>query len=79
MAKIHYRIVQHDGGWAYKLEDVFSEPFPTKQAAIKAANRVAAEQRTPGDATYIEFQDEKGVWHTELSEPDDRPEPDVEA
>ena len=29
MSKIHYKIVQHDGGWAYKLGDVFSEPFAT--------------------------------------------------
>ena len=33
MARIHYRIVAHDGGWAYKLNDVFSEPFPSKSAA----------------------------------------------
>ena len=25
---ITYRIVQHDGGWAYKLGDSFSETFP---------------------------------------------------
>ena len=23
MVKLHYRIVAHDGGWAYKLGDVF--------------------------------------------------------
>ena len=34
MARIHYRIVAHDGGWAYKLDDVFSEPFPSKSAAL---------------------------------------------
>jgi hypothetical protein len=77
MAKIHYRVVQHDGGWAYKLQDVFSETFPSKAAAIKAAHRVAHEQRIPGDTTTIEFQDEHGVWHTELSEGIDRPEPDI--
>jgi hypothetical protein len=36
MANIHYRIVAHDGGWAYKLNDVFSEPFPSKAAAFLA-------------------------------------------
>jgi hypothetical protein len=27
MTKITYEIVEHDGGWAYKVGDVFSEPF----------------------------------------------------
>ncbi len=77
MARIHYRIVAHDGGWAYKLNDVFSEPFPTKAAALAAAKRVAAEQLVPGDTTQIEYEDELGRWHSELSEGDDRPEADV--
>ena len=53
MAKIHYRIVAHDGGWAYKLEDVFSEPFPSKAADLAAAKLVACEQHIPGDTTHI--------------------------
>ena len=77
MAKIHYSIVQHDGGWAYKLGDVFSEPFPSRALALEAAKRIAAEQHVPGNATYIEFQDEAGKWHTELSQGDDRPDVDV--
>ncbi len=78
MPKLHYRIVQHDGGWAYRLEDVFSEPFPSKARALAAARRVAAEQRVPGDTTRIEYQDADGHWHTELSAGDDRPDADVE-
>ena len=77
MAKIHYKIVQHDGGWAYQLNHVFSEPFPDRAAALKAAKRVAAEQRVPGDSTQIEYQDEAGRWHQEFSEGNDRPEADV--
>jgi hypothetical protein len=78
MPKLHYRVVQHDGGWAYRLDDVFSEPFPTKASALAAARRVAAEQRVPGETTRIEFQDANGKWHTELSEGVDRPDADVE-
>ena len=70
MARIHYRIVAHDGGWAYMLNNVFSEPFPSKSAALAAAKRVAAEQHVPGDTTHIEFQDDTGIWHSELSEGD---------
>jgi Uncharacterized protein conserved in bacteria (DUF2188) len=78
MPKLHYKVVQHDGGWAYRLNDVFSEPFRDKASALAAARRVAAEQRVPGDTTRIEYQDADGKWHTELSEGDDRPEADVE-
>ena len=79
VARVHYRIVAHDGGWAYKLNDVFSEPFPTKSVALAAAKRVAFEQHIPGDTTHIEYQDETGAWHSELSEGDDRPDADVVA
>lgn len=77
MARIHYRVVQHDGGWAYRLDDVFSEPFRTHDAAMAAARRVAAEQHIPGNTTYIEYQDKDGEWHTELSQGLDRPDADV--
>ena len=77
MAKIHYHIVAHDGGWAYKLGDVFSEPFRSKGAAVAAARRVAAEQHVPGDTTVIAYEDERGVWHEEVSQGSDRPDADV--
>src|SRR5262245_54791403 len=48
MSHITYRVVQHDNGWAYTADGVFSEPFPTHAAALAAARRVAAEQRVPG-------------------------------
>jgi hypothetical protein len=79
MVKIHYRVVAHDGGWAYKLNEVFSEPFPSKAAALAAAKQVASEQHVPGDTTHIEYEDEFGRWHTELSDGTDRPDADVVA
>jgi hypothetical protein len=77
MPKIHYRVVPHDGGWAYRLGDVYSEPFSDRASALAAARRVAAEQHMPGDTMDIEYQDETGKWHTELSEGTDRPDADV--
>jgi hypothetical protein len=77
MAQFHYKIVQHDGGWAYTLDHVFSEPFATRKAALAAVKRVITEQHTPGDTTQIQYQDEAGKWHTEVSEGSDRPDVDV--
>ena len=73
MAMIEYKIVEHDGGWAYKLGDVFSETFANRDAARRAAKAAAREQQAPGDDVGIVYEDEDGVWHSELSDGDDRP------
>src|ERR1700742_5229674 len=77
MSHVTYKIVQHDGGWAYTVDGVFSEPFPTHAAALAAAKRAAAEQRVPGRTEVIEYEDENGRWHTETASGSDRPETDV--
>jgi hypothetical protein len=78
MTKVTYEIVEHDGGWAYKLGDVFSETFRSHDEARFAAERAAREQELPGETTEISYQDEQGRWHEELAEGDDRPETGVE-
>ena len=77
MERVTYRVVEHDGGWAYKLGDVFSETFPTHDLAAQAARAVAEEQRVPGEVAYIQYQDESGNWREEVARGNDRPEPDV--
>lgn len=77
MTKVTYEIVNHDGGWAYKSGDVFSETFATHEEARAAAEAAAAEQKTPGEAEEIEYEDEKGRWKTEHADGGDRPETDV--
>jgi hypothetical protein len=37
---ITYEIVQHDGGWAYKVNGVFSEPFPTSRRPTQPTSDV---------------------------------------
>ena len=74
MANITYEIVQHDGGWAYRVDETFSEAFPTHDSARKAAEQAAREQEEPGKATAISYEDKKGHWHSERSTGDDRPE-----
>jgi len=73
MTNVTYEIVEHDGGWAYKVNGVFSEPFATHDAALTAAKRAAAEQIVPGHSEEIEYEDEKGEWHTESASGSDRP------
>lgn len=77
MSKITYQIVEHDGGWAYRLGGTLSETFPTHDAARSAASRAAHEQVVPGQTTGIVFEDKNGKWHEELAQGDDRPEADV--
>ncbi len=78
MTHVTYHIVQHDGGWAYQADGVFSEPYPTHDAARRAAERAAHEQRAPGDTTAIRWEDADGVWREEISSGHDRPATDVE-
>jgi hypothetical protein len=77
MTKITYEIVQHDGGWAYKFDEVFSETFPSHDLARRAAERAAQEQAIPGETTEISYEDDQGRWHNELSRGNDRPETEV--
>ena len=78
MAKVTYTIVQHEDGWAYKVGDVFSETFPSYDAALAAAKHAAAEQRVPGETVSIEYETADGVWHEEIDSGRDRPETAVE-
>ena len=77
MAKITYEIVEHDGGWAYRVDGVFSETFPSHEAARRAAERVAQEQHVAGETRGISYEDKEGRWHDEVARGDDRPETEV--
>ena len=77
MTKIVYEIIEHDGGWAYKLGDTISQSFLTHDAAYAAAKRAAQEQMRPGQTVGISWEDERGRWHDEISPGDDRPDVDV--
>jgi hypothetical protein len=77
MTKITYEIVEHDGGWAYRVDGVFSETFASHDQARKAAERAAREQVVPGVTTGITYEDKNGRWHEEVASGTDRPETDV--
>jgi hypothetical protein len=78
MSKVTYEIVEHDGGWAYRVDGVYSETFRSHDAARAAAQRAAREQRVPGDEVGISWEDGDGRWHDEVAEGGDRPITDVE-
>lgn len=78
MPKLVYEVVEHDGGWAYRVGDVFSETFATHQAAHDAAASAAERQRHEGTTAPIEYEDSNGEWHQEVAQGGDRPETEVE-
>jgi hypothetical protein len=78
MTHVTYKIVEHDGGWAYTVNGVFSEPFPNRAAALAAARRAATEQRVPGRTEVIEYETADGRWLSETAPGNDRPETEVE-
>jgi hypothetical protein len=77
MARITYEVVEHDGGWAYKVGDVLSETFPSHKLAHQAAERAAREQMVAGNTEGIVYEDKDGRWHYEVASGKDRPTTDV--
>lgn len=77
MTTVTYQIVEHDGGWAYKMGETFSETFASRADALEAARIAAAEQRVAGATEGIEYEDKAGKWHGEVSSGDDRPQTEV--
>lgn len=77
MTKVVYQIIEHDGGFAYKVGDTFSETFVTEDAARHAALVAAREHVRPDEDTEIEFEDRNGRWHAEHADGADRPDVDV--
>ncbi|MGZ6039874.1 MAG: DUF2188 domain-containing protein [Phenylobacterium sp.] len=78
MSHLTYKIVQHDGGWAYQVDGSYSETFASHDAAKAAAKRAAGEQRVAGDTPGIVYETAEGQWREELSDGRDRPWTDVE-
>jgi hypothetical protein len=78
MPQIIYEVVEHDGGWAYKVGAVFSETFPTHERAHQAAAEAAQRQQVGGETSAIEYEDSAGVWHRETADGGDRPSTVVE-
>ncbi|MHA6644627.1 DUF2188 domain-containing protein [Mesorhizobium sp. A623] len=77
MTKLTYTIVEHDGGWAYKVGATFSETFPSHARALRAAEAASSEQQIAGSTDGIRYEDSDGKWHEELADGRDRPQTEV--
>lgn len=77
MNQVTYEVIEHDGGWAYRVGPVYSETFTTHAQAHKAAVEAAARQEVGGRTEAIEYEDSSGNWHEEVSDGGDRPETTV--
>ena len=75
---ITYHVGRHDAGYAYRLDDVWSEPFANHDLALAAAKSAAERQRVAGRDAKIVYQTGDGRWHSENSRGSDRPDADVE-
>lgn len=73
MAELIYHVVQHDGGWAYRVDATYSETFGSHDAAHQAAVQAAGEQRLAGETVGIVYEDATGRWRQEIADGDDRP------
>lgn len=78
MAQVTYEIVEHDGGFAYRVGDVFSETFATHDEAHAAAESAAQRQQLSGEDEQILYQEADGSWKEEFASGEARPEAVVE-
>ena len=74
---ITYHVAEHDGGFGYRLGDVWSQTFPDHESALKAAKSAAARQQLGGEDADISFQLSDGRWRSERVGGGDRPATDV--
>ena len=74
---ITYHVVPHEDGWAYRLDDVFSETFPNHAAALEAARLAAQRHEQSDEDRFISYQAQDGNWHHEVAAGKDRPETEI--
>jgi hypothetical protein len=77
MTHVTYRIVAHDGGFAYRVGDTISETYPSRETAHAAAVAAAAEQTASGEGMTILYETTDGEWRHEDVSGRDRPDTEV--
>lgn len=77
MTEVIYEIGEHDGGWAYKVGNVYSDPIAPAKAFMQPRPKSLWNSACPGETEAIQFEDAKGQWHTETAQGGDRPRPEI--
>jgi hypothetical protein len=77
MATVTYHVGEHDGGYGYRLGDVWSETFRDHDSALAAAKSASQRQHVGGHDTEISYQLADGRWQTEHASGGDRPDTEV--
>jgi hypothetical protein len=71
MNKIIYKVIKHDGAWAYQANGILSQQFQTREAARNAARlaaaayangQAAAAQAAATVSTPRSSEDHRGQW-----------------
>jgi hypothetical protein len=60
MAYITYEIVEHDGGWAYKLGETLSETYASRQGAVMGAKSAASRQKASDGGAMVRERPQRG-------------------
>jgi hypothetical protein len=52
---VTYHVGEHDGGFGYRVGDVWSETLPDHESALAAAKSAAARQQLGGEDADISY------------------------
>lgn len=75
--KLTNHVGEHDGGYGYRLGDVWSETFADHDSALAAAKSAAQRQHVEGRDAEILYQLADGRWQSEHVDGEDRPDTEV--
>lgn len=74
---VTYHVAEHDGGFGYRVDNVWSETFPDHDSALAAAKSAAERQQVGGEDVSISYQRADGGWQAEDVSGGDRPATEV--
>jgi hypothetical protein len=78
MTHIVYEVVNHGGGWAYRVGNTLSESYQYHNYARRAALDAAREHAQKGNTVGIKYEDSNGQWHETVADGSERPYATVE-
>ena len=74
MSEVTYEIVEHDGGWAYKVDGALSRCSRPMRQRSRQHRPPPLSRKPPARPKRLNTKTRKGKWHTETARGSDRPE-----